>query len=314
METTDTKEVKRLPVDLFSDDMPTKEVNPFADKVKEKGYTNVSDTPPPSTNGSDPSPGTPPIEPAFRESKEKAPPAAEKESETSRTSDKEFKSTPAPSQPLGDTSAIPATAEPAKTPEEIQSNASQSVKLFWRFYEMVHAFGRWVGKTDKNDLANMHLRGKIDLKFQFPLENDTISAGEFFKDANTQIDAAIQVNPKFKEEYTPAMERICIKHGWLLNDEGYVITGLIDDLSTKAGLLLGVRKSCNDVLQALVAMQEDKKKKESTKESTKSEKKSETSGTSDTSESNIPIDELWNEPGGEPGEPEEKENQGTTTT
>lgn len=306
METlTDTKEVKRLPADLFSDDIPKTEVNPFADKVKEKGYTNVQDQPPPSTNGSEKTP--PPIEPVFKEPKgeEKPPPASEK------ASNSEFKSTPAPPQASGDTTTpTPATAEPAKTPEEIQSNASQSVKLFWRFYEKVHGFGRWLGKVDKNDLANMHLRGKIDLKYRFPLEGDTIGAGEFFRDANTQIDKAIQVSPKLKEELSPAMERICIKRGWLLNDEMFVVMGLFDDLSTKAGLLLGVRKSCSDVLQALVAMQEEKKKGELKKESTKSEKKSEEP------ETHIPADESW-DTHEEPGEPEEKVNQGeqqTTTT
>lgn len=248
--TTETPK-KRLPADLFSDEIPKTEKNPFDDKVKEKPYANIASDQPIDTP--DQSPSSPPPAPVTEPTK------------ASASEDKEFKSTPQPT-PQADIPASDETpAEPAMTPEEIQSNAEQTVKLFFRFYEKIHTFGRWIGKIDKNDLANKHLKGEIDLQHQFQLEEDTITAGEFFKTSNDQIDSSIRVNEKFKEEFTPPAIRVCIKHGWLLSDEIYLGSLLFDDLSTKIGLLIGIRKSANDILESLITLQDKKKKQESNK-------------------------------------------------
>ena len=152
----------------------------------------------------------------------------------------------------------PVTPAPTVSPEEIQSQAKQTVDLMLKGYDKLHALGRWVGKIDNNDLAALSANGKINLEQNLPLGKKSISIGGFFAEYNQGIDENIVVTEEFRTNIRPPLTRICIKNNWLLNDEMYVISLLTEDVVTKASMLMGLKKSANMVLEACLAMQKAK--------------------------------------------------------
>lgn len=227
-----------LPSDLFSDKIPGEEVLPLDGQVKEKSYAAL-----PGDAGAG---GT--IPPTGGE---------QKPFESGTTS----------------TGTPPASAAPAVapvTPEELQSQAKQTVDLMLRGYEKMHQLGRWVGKIDQNDLTQMHAQGKINLEQNLPLGKKSITVGGFFAEYNQGIDENITVSEQFKTDIRPPLTRLCLKHNILLDDLWYVGSLVTEDIVTKASMLIGLRKSANMVLEAVIAMQ-----KAQTTPASKEEKKKE---------------------------------------
>ncbi len=212
-----------LPADLFSDKIPTAEVLPLDGQVKEKAYAALpSDA---TTTSETPStPGSPPS-----------------------PTDSMASSTPA------------ATVAPPKTLEEINSQAAQTVDLMLKGYEKAHQLGRYLGKVDESNLAQMHAKGEIDLQKELPLGKKTVTVGQFFDEYNQGVDQNIVVDQDFKDKIRPPLTRICIKNNWLLNDEMYVLTMLAEDVTTKVSLLIGMKKACNLVLDACQQMMKSQK-------------------------------------------------------
>lgn len=219
---TDTvPEKKELPLDIFSDAMPTSEDLPLDGAVVEKEYAVASEEVRPPTGGGTTTPPPPPITNADG-------------------------TTQAPVAPP----VAGVTAEPARTPEQIQSEAAQLVDMLLKGYEKLHGLGRWAGKVDETELVQEHMSGKIDLNTELPLGRKSITVKEFFHEYNASIDENIVVDDEFKEKIKPPLIRIAIKRGWALGDEMYVGMLLGEDLATKASMLIGLKKSANLVLKA----------------------------------------------------------------
>ena len=229
-------EKKVIPDDIFSDVVPDKEVLPLDGEVKVKDYANLADPTNPNQPKTDASGGggginKPPVTP--------------------NTDDLGGGGSTVP--PLGDPTQIPGTGAPiegAKTPEQVKTEAQQFVKLLLRGYDKLHAVGRWAGKMDPNDLALLHQKGKINLDNELALGTGRISLRNFFAEYNAQIEEDIIVTDDFKNDITPPLERIAIKRGWGLGDEGTVGLLLAEDLGTKAALLWGLKKTCNMILES----------------------------------------------------------------
>lgn len=215
-----------LPSDLFSDKMPGEEVLPLDGKVKEKSYASLPND---ATTGD----GT-----------------TTSESKTSGDG-----VTPPPT---------PAPIEPPKTPEEVASQAAQTADLMIRGYEKIHSLGRWLGKVDQGNLTSMHSKGKINLEQVLPLGKKTITVQDFFTEYNQGIDENIVVSQEFKDNIRPPLIRECIKRNLLMNDLMYIGVLVAEDVSTKVGMLVGLKKSANLVLEACKSMmdaQQEKKEK-----------------------------------------------------
>lgn len=226
---TDAPAPDTLPDDLFSDKMPGEEVLPLDGQVKEKPYAAL----PGDAAESTPSTGT-------------------------EKSSSESSSTPSPD-------AKP--AEKPLTPEEIQSQASQTADLLLKGYDKLHALGRWIGKVDESDLAQMHAKGKINLEQVLPLGKKSITVHGFFQEYNQGIDQNIVVEQEFKDKIKPPLVRECVRRGWLLSDMNYILVMTAEDLSTKIGMLVGLKKSANLVLNACQEMMKAQREQGQTKKS-----------------------------------------------
>lgn len=224
-------EKKIIPDDLFSDVIPNGETLPLDGEVKKKDYASINDPQNPNKTGdSGGGNNNPPITNVNPESSNNG----------------------GGGNGGGDSSSSTITSAPVegvKTPEQVKTEAEQFVKLLLRGYDKLHAVGRWAGKMDPNDLMLMHQKGKINLDMELPLGTGKIPLRKFVGDYNAQIDEDIIVTEDFKRDITPPLERIAIKRGWGLGDEGTVGLLLAEDLGTKVALLWGLKKSCNMILE-----------------------------------------------------------------
>ncbi|PCJ55942.1 MAG: hypothetical protein COA79_20245 [Planctomycetota bacterium] len=214
-----------LPEDIFSDKMPDR-TRPLDGEVDEKSYAKI---------------------PGSKGKEEPAKPAAEGE-EKKDESDSKFVATQGE-----DPKKVVAKKddEPELTPEERKTQAEQTVGMILMGYGKIHSLTRFFAKKDDTKLTEMHLKGEINLKKEFPLAGKTVRADQFFHTYNTTIDRAIQVDPDFEAKIRPPLERVAIKRNWLINDELYIGMLLAEDLTEKISLLVGLKLSADTILESI---------------------------------------------------------------
>lgn len=251
-------EKKVIPDDLFSDTIPDKEVIPLDDQMKTKDYASHGGDPTKTTPKTDANAGggggnnTPPITNTVGTTGDAGGGGGQTNNNTN-------------------TSSTSSQVEGVKTPEQVKTEAEQFVKLLIRGYDKLHAVGRWAGKMDPNDLMLMHQKRKIDLDYNLPLGTGVIGLRKFFADYNLQIEEDIVVTEDFKRDITPPLERIAIKRGWGLGDEGTVMMLLAEDLGTKVALLYGLKKTCNMVLESCMQIMKSQQEAANPKKDAKEE-------------------------------------------
>lgn len=213
---------KIIQPDIFSDVIPDAETLPLDGEVVQKDYAKLTE--------------------------EKAGPGAGSSGGGSSSPPADKGETVAEPKP-GDSASSPLSApSTAKTPEEIHNEAEQAVDLMLKGYSKGHDLGRYLTKKDTHQLAAEHSKGKINLDLTFPLPGGPVTIKEIVKEYNDSIDEAIVVTEEFKENVRPKLIRIAIKRGWGLSDELSVLAYLVEDVATKAGLLIGLNKSMKMIL------------------------------------------------------------------
>ncbi|HRG38751.1 MAG TPA: hypothetical protein PK289_09480 [Bacteroidia bacterium] len=208
---------KDIPNDIFSDEIPKNQTGPLDGEVVKKDYGTIND----GTKG----------------------PAANPQGPNDSTS-----TVPPPDPNAPPTPPSPASIQAA---EEAQTQAKQAVAMALKGYDKLHAFGRWYGKMDQSKLASLHHAGKINLNETFPLGKDPVSASVFFEQYNKNIDETIIVTEDFKAAIEPPLVRLAIKYNIKMSDEMFVAGLLADDLIPKASMLIGLKQTCNLILDAL---------------------------------------------------------------
>ena len=211
-----------IPADMWSDEVP-KFTPPINNPVKDKSYSDIKV----GTGGGDNKGGG-------GSDKKEGSAGGEKKTE----------------EPFKEPAVNPVEAATQKlTPEEIRTNAEQGVDMVLKGYEKLHAIGRWYGKIGEEKLVELENSGEIDLEeLLMGGTKGQMTARQFFQEFNAKIDESIVVDDKFKNDIRPALIRIAIKRGWLINDEVYAAGMVLDDLGTKVGLLMGLKGMCTMVL------------------------------------------------------------------
>lgn len=139
------------------------------------------------------------------------------------------------------------TALPA---EEAKVAAEQAVHLFFEAYEGLHAGMRWVASIPDEKLIEMELDGKVDAKMPVPdPEGEFIPLDQFVQEYNESVKEKIVVGVEFKEKVREPLIRICIKRGWGVTDEQYVLYMIGKDLTTKMAMVGMMRSSINKALR-----------------------------------------------------------------
>lgn len=229
-------EKKHIPQDIFSDEIPQKPILPLEGELKTKDYAAIQDG------------GT----------QQQAGNTNYVKSTTAETTSGNIMGAPSPDNmymnnpPPGVNPGMGMGPQQQMPGEDPRTKAEQAVKLMLRGYEKIHGIGRSLAKINEQELMAMHESGKVNLNYELPLGRKVVRAREFFADYNQTIDDTIVVEEKFKDEITPPLTRIAIKHNIGLSDEMFVAGLLAEDLGTKVSLIFGLKKSTNLVLDALI--------------------------------------------------------------
>ena len=94
----------------------------------------------------------------------------------------------------------------------------------------------------------MHEEGIINLNQEIPVKGKTITLQQFFGSFNADIDKHIVVTKNFKDAVMPPLIRVIIKHKWYMSDEMFLIGAFGKDMAQKAGLIWGLKKGVNELL------------------------------------------------------------------
>jgi len=149
------------------------------------------------------------------------------------------------------------------SPQEIRFAAEQMADTMIAGYDKAHALGRWFLKKSEEDLYEDHTEGKIDLSIELDMGSENgqkLSLGAFSTSFNEQIDQEFVVDQAWKDRVRPPLIRICEKNGWGMTDEQTIAFAVIEDVSTKVGLLIGLKKTYNKIYGMFAKIHEEKKK------------------------------------------------------
>jgi hypothetical protein len=129
------------------------------------------------------------------------------------------------------------------SPEERRIAAEQMAETAINAYDRLHGLGRWYCKTSEEDLMEAAFDGKIDIEERLPIAEEPITLMEFTQDFNNQVDTNFVVSQQWKDRVKPPLTRICEKNGWGLNDETTVLLAVLEDVSSKIGMIVGLKKT-----------------------------------------------------------------------
>lgn len=167
----------------------------------------------------------------------------------------------------------------APTKKELQADekrAAHTADFFLMSYERLHGLARYLGKYDLEKLASEHISGKIDLDFIIPINDErTCTLRSLLVGHNDNITNTIIVTQEFKDEVKPLLIEIFLKHGWFITTELMLIMLFVEDISTKAMLIIASRKAMNMNMKIVAqAIQAINKQKSTAKEASKHTEKS----------------------------------------
>lgn len=148
------------------------------------------------------------------------------------------------------------------TPEEESTAVKASAQAMISFYADAHELAKYFSKIDTDKVQVMAQKGEINGEQTLELANNThVTVIEFFQHTNNAIDEVLVVSDDFKREIKPPLERIIRKNKWFISDEVILSEIILRDLSIKAGMIMGIRKTANSVLEMLVEKESNSDKK-----------------------------------------------------
>lgn len=126
--------------------------------------------------------------------------------------------------------------------------ATQLVDLILKGYGRLLDLGKWYVRRDEDEIMEMELEGKMDRNFTLPgdqKKKTQITMREFVKDFNEQSAKALTADPDFLAKVREPMIRLCIRKGWGVTDEEYLIYLWSEELAVKGSMLVGFKRSMN---------------------------------------------------------------------
>ena len=142
---------------------------------------------------------------------------------------------------------------------ETNAGAEQMVSVFWSMYNKLNVGAVYLAKIDEEDIMKREAKGEIDLSLTFTLPSQQpLTAKDYFKHYNQTVVESFVTNPKLEKDTREAMIRLCKKYNLIMSDEWFVAMKVGEDLVSKAGQVLMLRKTSRAVLEQLVSMQKDK--------------------------------------------------------
>lgn len=135
------------------------------------------------------------------------------------------------------------------TSQEKSDGAAQTADMFFAGYEQLHTFGQMYVKVTDEELMELYRKKELAPDITIVVgEGKQIYIGELFKTYNEQAKEALVVSKEWKESIRPALIRLAIKYGWVMSDEMYVGLKIAQDLATKVGIMIALKKTINGAI------------------------------------------------------------------
>ena len=129
--------------------------------------------------------------------------------------------------------------------------AEQLVDLVLKGYSRLLDLGKWFVRVDKEQIMEMQIDGKNDPNFTLPMDETgkvQITLEEYVTTYNKQSSEALTVSLDFLNKVREPMIRLCIKKGWGVTDEEYLIYLWGEELAVKGSMVVGFKRSMNKTL------------------------------------------------------------------
>jgi len=129
--------------------------------------------------------------------------------------------------------------------------AEQLVDLVLKGYSRLLDLGKWYVRVDKEEIMELQMEGKNSPSFTLPMDDTgkvQITLEEYVTTFNTQSNEALSVSQDFITKVREPMIRICIKKGWGVTDEEYLIYLWGEELAVKGSMIVGFKRSMNKTI------------------------------------------------------------------
>lgn len=139
---------------------------------------------------------------------------------------------------------------------EKEKSAAQLADTILGGYEMLHHFGKKIGKFPEEKLVKSIQDGEIDPTLQLPIDSEgtTATVQEYVEMHNENIEEIISYDSEWGAEVKPILTRVLAKRNWGMTDEQALAALFVKDLGTKSAMLFSMKKSVNMVLGAYASM------------------------------------------------------------
>jgi len=133
--------------------------------------------------------------------------------------------------------------------------AEKMADLFITGYKMLWGFIDNRMLFDERKIMKMEADGEIDLSVPIPVSpTQTLTAGEFIEEFNSQTKGTLVVTQEFEDEVKPPLIRVLKKRGILLTDEQQIMFAVGKDTLTKGFMAYQSYKVKGDILIQLKEM------------------------------------------------------------
>jgi hypothetical protein len=137
--------------------------------------------------------------------------------------------------------------------KETEMAAAQMAKLILQGYEWAHKLGNKGLQISDRKIKKLESEGEINLSalITYDYTKSDITAGEFIKEYNSQVENVLTVSEEFKEEVTPVLIRVLSKRGIGLTDEQYLMYLFGQDLAGKTMIFVQQKQQVNYMIDVI---------------------------------------------------------------
>lgn len=137
--------------------------------------------------------------------------------------------------------------------KETEMAAAQMAKLIIQGYEWMHKLANKGLQISERKIKKLQAEGEINLSAMITYDygKDDITAFEFIKEYNSQVENVLVVSDDFKQEATPVLERVLAKRGIGLTDEQYLMYLFGQDIAGKTMIFFQQKQQVNYMLEVM---------------------------------------------------------------
>lgn len=169
--------------------------------------------------------------------------------------------------PAAPTGPAPVPGSTQLNEQERRQGAELLVDMIISGYKSLHKMAQMAVEVSDEDLFEMHVEKKLDMNMRIPVNDaatEFVSLRDFFAEFNKQTKEALVVSDEFVAAIREPMIRVCVKYGWYMKDEYYILYKFGEDLGIKTMMVVNFKKTINKTLKTFMWVYEQQQAKQNT--------------------------------------------------